>query len=212
MRTQRRKLNSKAASRLARPRAVFPALGLATLSVTAYVALAQTLTTADPEAEKIAEASRAAPRPLAAHATFLDWPEEPGGEFRVLRAGTNGWNCLPDFPGDSNYAPECFDDEWFAFLRAYIEGRPPSTKRLGLSYMLNARWAVSNTDRTATAPTPDNQWHEGGSHLMLVVPDPALLEGFPTEPTPRGGAYVMFAGTPYAHLMIPIPEAHAADR
>ena len=77
--------------------------------------------------------------------------------------------------------------------------------------MLNARWAVSNTDRLATEPTADNQWHEGGSHLMLVVPDPAMLEGFPTQPTPRGGAYVMFPGTPYAHLMIPIPEAHAPE-
>ncbi len=38
-----------------------------------------------------------------------------------------------------------------------------------------------------------------------------MLDGFPTEPTPRGGAYVMFAETPYAHLMIPIPEAHAGD-
>lgn len=54
--------------------------------------------------------------------------------------------------------------------------------------MLNSRWAFSKTDRSATAPTADNRWHEGGSHLMLVVPDPAMLEWFPTEPTPKGGA------------------------
>jgi hypothetical protein len=190
-------------------RTLFPALALATLAVAAYVALAEPPQPPKSVAHKIADASRAAPMELVAGATLLDWPEETGGEFRVLREGTNGWNCLPDFPGDSNYAPECFDDEWLAFLKAYLEGQSPSTKRIGLSYMLNARWAVSNTDRTATAPTAHNQWHEGGSHLMLVVPDPAMLEWFPTEPTPKGGAYVMYSGTPYAHLMIPIPEAHS---
>lgn len=186
-----------------------PMLALAALSLVAYVVRAQPPQAPNADAEKIADASRSAPQQLVADATFLDWPEEPGGEFRVLREGSNGWKCLPDFPGDSNYAPECFDDEWFAFLKAYLTGERPSTQRIGLSYMLNARWAVSNTDRAATQPTPDNQWHEGGSHLMLVVPDPEMLEWFPTEPTPEGGAYVMFAGTPYAHLMIPIPEAHA---
>jgi hypothetical protein len=116
--------------------------------------------------------------------------------------------CLPDAPGDSNDLPVCLDDEWLAFYKAYLQGQPPATKRIGLSYMLNTRWAGSNTEIGATEPTEDNQWHEGGSHFMLIAPDPALLEGFPTEPTPKGGAYVMWAGTPYAHLMIPIPEAH----
>lgn len=190
----------------------FPILALAALSVAAYVAAAEAPRVLGSDEDKIADAGRAAPSELVAGATFLDWPEELGGEFRVLREGTNGWICLPDLPGDSNYSPECFDDEWFAFLKAYLEGRPPSTERLGLSYMLNAKWAVSNTDRTAREATADNQWHEGGSHLMLVVPDPAMLEWFPTEPTPKGGAYVMFAGTPYAHLMIPVPEAHANDK
>ncbi len=180
---------------------------LAVLSVASYAALAQTVRSSDPDADKIADASRSAPAELAAGATILDWPEAPGEPFRVLREGTNGWNCLPDYPGDANYAPECFDEAWKAFLTAYLERRPPATKHIGLSYMLNARWAVSNTDREATEPTADNQWHEGGSHIMLSVPDPTLLERFPTEPTPRGGAYVMFAGTPYAHLMIPVPDA-----
>lgn len=208
------KLEQRRRSRRAAPRtlafgSVYSVVAMAALVTIGYVAFAGPARGLDKDSEKIAEASRAAPAGLVVDATFVDWPTEAGGEFRVLRAGTNGWYCLPDYPGDTNYAPECFDEEWFAFLKAYLEGRAPATERLGLSYMLNARWAVSNTDRTATAPTEDNQWHEGGSHLMLVVPDPAMLDWFPSEPTPEGGAYVMFAGTPYAHLMIPIPEAHA---
>ena len=174
------------------------------------VALAQTPPASD--ADKIADASRAAPSELVAGATFLDWPEEPGDDFRILREGTNGWICLPDFPTDDSYdEPHCVDDEWLAYLKAFLGGRPPATKRVGLAYMLNSRWAGSNSDLTATGPTANNQWHEGGSHLMLIVPDPAMLGWFPTDPTPKGGAYVMWAGTPYVHLMIPIPEAHAKE-
>lgn len=38
---------------------------------------------------------------------------------------------------------------------------------------------------------------------MLIVPDPALLDGLPTDPQ-SGGPYVMWAGTPLEHVMIPI--------
>ena len=44
---------------------------------------------------------------------------------------------------------------------------------------------------------------------MLIAPDPAFLDSFPSKPTPEGGAYIMWKGNPYEHLMIPIPEAHA---
>ncbi len=166
--------------------------------------------TTDTDAERIAEASRAAWNEITKDATFLDWPEEPGEEFRVLREGTNGWICLPDFPRDDDYfEPHCLDDEWMDFIKAFIGGNPPATKRVGLAYMLNSQWAASNTDPVAKGPTPDNQWHEGGSHLMLIVPDPAMLSWFPTEPAPEGGAYVMWPDSPYVHLMIPIPEARA---
>ncbi len=163
------------------------------------------------DADKIADASRAAPTELVAAATFLDWPSEAGGDFRVLREGTNGWICIPDYPGDPYDEPHCLDEEWLDFIKAYMAGTAPATERIGLAYMLNSRWAASNNDVAASERTADNQWHEGGSHLMLIVPDPAMLDWFTTEPTPEGGAYVMWAGTEYAHLMIPIPEAHAND-
>ena len=37
---------------------------------------------------------------------------------------------------------------------------------------------------------------------MIIVPDAALLEGVPTDPN-AGGPYVMWKGTPYAHIMMP---------
>jgi hypothetical protein len=50
------------------------------------------------DAEKIASAMRAGPRFVTQNATVLDWPSSPGGEFRVLRAGTSGWSCFRVVP------------------------------------------------------------------------------------------------------------------
>jgi hypothetical protein len=182
-----------------------PMMVLAAL-IPAGPVLAQTAESTD-EA-KIADAIRAAWPEVTDEATILDWPDGADGDFRVIRQGTNGWSCLPDMPGDSIDEPQCLDDEWLEFTRNFLAGRPHTTTRTGLAYTFNAQWAASNTDAMATEPAPGNQWHEGGSHLRMLVPDLETLDGFPTEPTPNGGAYVMWKGTPYVHLMIPIPESH----
>ena len=44
---------------------------------------------------------------------------------------------------------------------------------------------------------------ESGPHLMLMPQDPASLEGRTTDFT-TGAPYVMFEGSPYVHLMIPL--------
>ncbi|EOK5967445.1 hypothetical protein ACM6XU_001918 [Vibrio parahaemolyticus] len=51
--------------------------------------------------------------------------------------------------------------------------------------------------------TDDNQWIVEGPHLMIITPDQALLDSLPTDPS-YGGPYVMWKGTPYAHIMIPV--------
>lgn len=174
------------------------------LAVHLAVATAQTPPPSD--SAKIADAGRAAPAELTAKASILDWPAVDGAEFRVIRQGSSGWICLPDPPGDRNDEPMCLDDEWMGFMKAFKSGTPPTTKGVGLAYMLGGSWAVSNTEPRARAPSATNQWHDGGSHLMLLVPDPTSLGKFPTTPSPKGGPYVMWAGTPYAHLMIPLPD------
>src|SRR5713226_10342701 len=62
----------------------------------ALAAIAQTAPPDHPstDAEKIADALRAGPRFITKDATLLDWPTTPGGEYRVLRQGSNQWTCL----------------------------------------------------------------------------------------------------------------------
>ena len=41
----------------------------------------------------------AAPPAIADQATILDFDMDDAGAFVVLRDGSNGWSCFPDFPG-----------------------------------------------------------------------------------------------------------------
>ena len=61
------------------------------------------------DSEKIADALSAGPPFITKDATILDWPSSPGGEYRVLRKGTNEWSCLPAVPGYAHDEPGCFD-------------------------------------------------------------------------------------------------------
>lgn len=53
-------------------------------------ALAQDAQTEITDEEKIADAMSAGPASITQDATILEWPSETGGDFRVLREGTNG--------------------------------------------------------------------------------------------------------------------------
>lgn len=160
---------------------------------------------------KIKEALAAGPPGVAENATVLDWPAEEGGEFRVLREGTNGWTCLPDRPGDpnDNFEPMCNDAAWMEWVKAMMAGEEPAVENTGVSYMLTAEYAVSNVDPGAGEPTAENEWVEGGAHMMMIAPDPAMLDHYPDDPSPDH-PYVMWKGTPFVHVMIPMEKVVAA--
>jgi hypothetical protein len=144
-------------------------------------------------AEPIAYAESAGIPEIAANATILD------AEGGVLREGTNGWTCMA-MPG----APMCVDRQWMSWLDAYINQRETvEVTAVGLAYMLRGDEGASNIHPFAEGPTPDNEWVVTGPHLMIIVPDPAMLAGIPTDPS-GGGPYVMWRDTPFVHVMIPL--------
>lgn len=166
-------------------------------------ALAAAQPSADRDA-KIRDAMSAAPASISAEATILDWPAEDGGEPVLLRQGTNGWTCFPDFPGSEGNDPQCLDETFLKWAQAYISRATPQTDRIGIGYMISHGGAhSSNADPFATGPTPDNDWGFDPPHLMIVVPDARALEGLPTTRR-SGGPWVMWTGTPYAHIMVPV--------
>jgi hypothetical protein len=71
-------------------------------------------------------------------------------------------------------------------------------------YMLAGGSDAGNTDPYATKPHPGEDWVTTGPHIMIVG-SKEVLSGYPASIKPDTSApYVMWAGTPYAHLMVPL--------
>jgi hypothetical protein len=175
--------------------------GLVAVVLFAARVSAQTMT----KAEKIANAVSAAPASISGKATVLDWPAKEGDPPITLRAGTNGWSCFPDMLNTKGNDPACLDAVWMKWIEAYLAHKTPEFTGVGFGYMLAAGGAWgSNSDPYGMAEKPDNHWGHHQPHLMILVPDLKSLSGTPTDPA-NGGPYVMFAGTPFAHIMAPIP-------
>jgi hypothetical protein len=164
-------------------------------------------------AQKIANAMSAAPTEISRNATILDWPETAGGQPKQLRAGTNGWVCFPntpmEFAGASGDDPMCVDKQWQAWADAWEKKAPPKITGTGIAYMLKGDKGASNTDPFATGPTATNDWVVAPPHIMVLYEDLKMLDAFPTDPK-SGGPWVMWKGTPYAHLMVPVSPTKAA--
>ncbi|HRY26139.1 MAG: hypothetical protein R3D28_22555 [Geminicoccaceae bacterium] len=154
----------------------------------------------------IADALRAAPPNIRDTATVSDL------EGNILRPGPGDYTCFPAPQGVAG--PMCMDGEWRRWMQAWMHHEPFTASRVGISYMMagdSSDGGASNIDPAAGTPTADNDWVVEGPHVMMIVPDPAALEGLPTT-LDTDGPYVMWSGTPYAHIMIPIdnrPEQRA---
>ena len=149
-------------------------------------------------AAELARAENAGPASLSKRATIMDW------NGTVVRKGTNGWTCMPDNPNTSGRDPWCMNEPWLNFIEALKNKQKPVYTQVGIAYMLQGDTPVSNTDPYATAPAPGDDWVEGlGAHIMVLVPDVSALKSVPTD-SKNGGPWIMWADTPYAHLMVPI--------
>ncbi|MBI3459863.1 hypothetical protein HY009_02905 [Candidatus Acetothermia bacterium] len=155
--------------------------------------------------QKIQNAMSAAPMAISKDATILDLPASAGAQPKQLRAGTNGWVCYPDDPGTPANDPICLDQVWQAWFQAWAEKKPFSTKVPGIGYMLQGGADASNTDPFKTAPGPGEQWLILPPHVMWISPDPVALAEM-TADLNNGGPWVMWKGTPYQHVMIPVAK------
>ncbi len=157
-------------------------------------------------AATIAKAMSAAPPEIRKNATVMAAGAD--GQMKQLRAGTNGWMCMV-----ASGNAMCLDKEWQAWGDAWMNKKdPPQPKAVGVAYMLQGDTGASNTDPYATKPTSDNQWVVSGPHIMILPTDHSQLDAYPTDPN-TGGPWVMWKGTKYAHIMVPVaamPKAAAS--
>ena len=150
----------------------------------------------------IASAEKAAPAAVARDAAVV--AVDANGTMRELRKGTNGFTCMPDNPETPGPDPMCGDANAMEWGMAWIGHKTPPPDKVGFMYMLAGGTDASNTDPYGKAPSDANHWVKTGPHVM-VVGGMAMMQGYPTAAEPdTSKPYVMWAGTSYAHLMIPV--------
>jgi hypothetical protein len=172
---------------------MYRTLASSVLAALVLVSYASAASAQDDKDSKIKNALSAAPMEIAKNATVVDWDQT------MLREGSNGWVCLPD----GGNGPMCLDGEFAKWAHAWLNHETPDVSTVGMSYMLAGGKDASNTDPFATEPAPGEDWLIAGPHVMIVVPDPSMLDDLPSDPH-SGGPWVMFKGTPYAHIMMPV--------
>lgn len=154
------------------------------------------------DADMIKSAMAAAPEAVAKDATVVAIGAD--GKLRTLRQGNNGFTCLPDNPSSPSPDPMCGDANAMAWAQAWMGRKEPPAGKIGFMYMLAGGTDASNTDPHATGPAPGNHWVETGPHVMIVGAK-GMMEGYPRGAQPDTKVpYVMWPGTPYEHLMIPV--------
>lgn len=148
------------------------------------------------DSEYIAKVATGAPAAIVKNATIVEMNAD--GSMRTVQTGTNGWTCLV-----LDVTPGCADQNAMAWMKSLMTHAAPPDG-VGFMYMLAGDGGASNTDPYARAMTATNHWVKTGPHVMIVGPStkamgyPATLDPDPTAP------YVMWANTPYAHVMLPV--------
>jgi hypothetical protein len=148
------------------------------------------------DADYIKAALSAAPAAVAKEAAVVRMASD--GTMHTLRKGSNGFTCLIMVTDKM-----CNDANSMEFLHAVMKKEPPPDK-VGISYMLAGDVGASNTDPFATGKTADNHWVVTGPHIMVFGP-PAKALGYTEAKDPDPSKpYMMWAGTPYEHAMVPV--------
>jgi hypothetical protein len=145
---------------------------------------------------KIARATSAGPASVANAARIVDTDAQ--GNRVILREGSNGFTCMPGNPNVVGEPAMCADAasmQWFADAKAH---KPKPTNSVpGITYMLAGATQRSDSDPYDTTSTPITV----GPHWMIMWPFDPKTTGLPTTHRPTG-AYIMWAGSPYAHVHI----------
>ena len=145
---------------------------------------------------KIARALSAAPPDVAKAATVAEMDDH--GKMTILRPGTNGFTCMPGDPSGVGQPAMCADEASMQWFKDFAEHRPKPTNTVpGITYMLAGATQRSDSDpHDTTSPAITI-----GPHWMIMWPFDPKTTGLPTTHRPMG-AYIMWAGTPYAHVHI----------
>lgn len=142
----------------------------------------------------------AAPDHIAKDAGVL-LPDD-AGKLVEVRKSTNGFACVPTVNHRPEPDPMCFDaavGQWVQSLQDKAE--KPANTVPGISYMARGGYHWEKDGKVIMGEQPGAKLVREPPHWMLMWPFSSAAAGLPTRPNPSG-AWIMFDGNPYAHVMI----------
>lgn len=172
------------------------------------------LAEATPEVHQVAAAIQAAPEDLRAGATVLGY--NSAGELGVLREGSNELHCLADTPGDDQFSVACYHKDLEPFM---ARGRELTAQGYKGKERHEVRWKDVNEGRVKMPREPRMLYVMTGKgydaskdevlepYLRWVIYTPyATPESLGVPGTPDSGPWLMYPGTPGAHIMVSPPR------
>jgi hypothetical protein len=185
---------------------------LLSLSTLLLLAPLNSLAQSPPSAEEqIAAAVKAAPAPMRDAATVLGYTADM--TLTTLREGDGRLVCLADDPSDDNFHASCYHEALEPFMKRGRELRRQGTSGAAVDSIRRAEiengtlsypdrpTALYNLSGDAYDAAADSVRGAGRLHVLYVPYETAETTGLPTKP--EGGPWLMDAGTPWAHVMIP---------
>ncbi len=155
------------------------------------------------DAELIASAMSAAPPAVSKDATIVAVGSD--GKLRTLRQGQGLFTCVPDDPSTPGVDPMCLDRNAFEWFKALLAHEKPPEGKIWFAYMLKGGSDASNDDPFASEPPAGKKWVQTGPHVMIGAPGIVkMLDSYPVTANDTRKPYIMFGGTPYEHVMIPV--------
>ena len=164
-----------------------------------------------PADSQIAAAVQAAPEDRRTGATVLGY--DASGALVTLRAGTNDIVCLADDPKDASFSVACYHKDLEPFM---ARGRDLIAKGIKSKEREEVRWKEIESGAIKMPREPRTLHVLSGSgfdaatgviadaYVRWVIYTPFATPettGLPIRPVP-GGPWLMFPGTPTAHIMI----------
>jgi hypothetical protein len=150
----------------------------------------------EPADVQMARAMAAGPRHVTDSARIVG--ADAQGKRTVLREGSNGFTCQPGNPKVVGRPASCSNEaarQWSADMAAHKA--KPTNAEAGIVYMLAGATQPGVSDSSDKTGSPIII----GPHWMIMWPFDPKTTGL-SATSKDTGAYIMRAGTPYAHLHI----------
>lgn len=151
--------------------------------------------------EQIELARSAAPPSISKNAAIMILDKDL--KYKEVRNGSNGFTCYSDLDKIDVPVPSCMDAAAVQWWNDFVGQKPQPTNTVpGIAYMAKGALRFEKDGKIFIS------WNEPGTkrrkeppHWLILWPFDHKSTKIPTYPG-TFGTFIMYAGTPYSHLMI----------